>query len=347
MKLLAPVTPAQLSSPGLARTSATSSFSELAGEATGTVMPTKVLETRAIGARSSGLYGRLSCRNGCAMNDGGRRQQQDVIVLGADEGVDGDDAVAAGLVLDHDRLAPFLGQPVGQKPPADVGAAAGAERQDEADRPRRPSSARLSRAATPTTRPRSERHEMASSGRWTRRMALRLHCAEIARSAAARHAAIAGPHGFSAMPRSLAFLAISARWASIDLRELLRPAGSEKLRGGVEPILDDGVVLHHLLDVGGDPLAQRHRHGRRAEQPDQPVDGQRRLAGLRHGRNVGIDRRAGGVDHGEKLDVAGLKLRLRDRNSRIRRPARDWSRRRWRLRPGCGTAPSSCRGWRP
>ena len=68
MKALAPVTPAQLSSPGLARTSATSSSSELAGEATGTVMPTKVLDTRAIGARSSGLYGRLSCRNGCAVN---------------------------------------------------------------------------------------------------------------------------------------------------------------------------------------------------------------------------------------------------------------------------------------
>ena len=68
MKALAPVTPAQLSSPGLSRTSAISSSSELAGEAVGTVMPTKVLETRAIGARSSGLYGRLSCRNGCAVN---------------------------------------------------------------------------------------------------------------------------------------------------------------------------------------------------------------------------------------------------------------------------------------
>ena len=68
MKALAPVTPAQFSSPGLARSSAANSFSELAGEATGTVMPTKVLETRAIGARSSGLYGRLSCRNGCAVN---------------------------------------------------------------------------------------------------------------------------------------------------------------------------------------------------------------------------------------------------------------------------------------
>ena len=81
-----------------------------------------------------GLYGRLSCRYGMRDERRGRRQQQDVIVLGADEGVDGDDAVAAGPVLDDDRLAPFLGQPVGQKPPADVGAAAGAERQDELDR---------------------------------------------------------------------------------------------------------------------------------------------------------------------------------------------------------------------
>ena len=69
----------------------------------------------------------------------GRRQQQDVIVLGADEGVDRDDAVAAGPVLDHHRLAPFLGQAVGQQPAADVGAAAGAERQDELDVARRPS----------------------------------------------------------------------------------------------------------------------------------------------------------------------------------------------------------------
>src|SRR5215203_6994311 len=45
------------------------------------------------------------------------------------------------------------------------------------------------------------------------------------------------------------------------LGELLRPAGSEKLRGGVQPVLDDGIAFHHLLDIGGDLLAQRHRHG--------------------------------------------------------------------------------------
>src|SRR6476620_7146104 len=68
MKALAPVTPAQFSSRGLARKSVASSAIELTADAVGTVMPTKVLETRAIGTRSSGLYGRLSCRNGCAVN---------------------------------------------------------------------------------------------------------------------------------------------------------------------------------------------------------------------------------------------------------------------------------------
>jgi hypothetical protein len=45
---------------------------------------------------------------------GARREQQDVIILGADEGVDRQDAVATGSVLDHDRLVPFLGQRVRQ-----------------------------------------------------------------------------------------------------------------------------------------------------------------------------------------------------------------------------------------
>ena len=69
LKSSAPVTPAQLSSPGLDFASATSSASELTGITLGTEMPITVLDTRAIGARSSGLYGRLSCIHGCAMND--------------------------------------------------------------------------------------------------------------------------------------------------------------------------------------------------------------------------------------------------------------------------------------
>src|SRR4029077_5328605 len=84
MKALAPVTPAQFSSPGLERNRLANSFSELASEATGTVIPMKVLETRAIGARSSGLYGRLSCRNGCAVDAEGGGLRRVWSCLGAE-----------------------------------------------------------------------------------------------------------------------------------------------------------------------------------------------------------------------------------------------------------------------
>ena len=49
-----------------------------------------------------------------------------------------------------------------------------------------------------------------------------------------------------------------------------------------------GIGVHHGLDIGGDALAQRHRHGGRAEQADQPVNGQRREAGLRTVGTSGI-----------------------------------------------------------
>jgi hypothetical protein len=104
----------------------------------GTEMPITVFDTRAIGARSSALYGPVLVHPRMRNERRGRRQQQDVIVLGADEGVDGDDAVAAGAVLDHHRLAPFLGQPVREKPAANVSAAARAERENEFDGSRRP-----------------------------------------------------------------------------------------------------------------------------------------------------------------------------------------------------------------
>jgi hypothetical protein len=61
-----------------------------------------------------------------------------VIVVRRQHGLDGDDAVAARTVLDHDRLAPAFLQPLLDQPRADVGAGAGAERDDEADRPLRP-----------------------------------------------------------------------------------------------------------------------------------------------------------------------------------------------------------------
>ena len=63
------MTPAQLSVPGSERASAISLSSESMFRLAGTDMATMVLDTRVIGTRSLGLYGRLSCRNGCAVND--------------------------------------------------------------------------------------------------------------------------------------------------------------------------------------------------------------------------------------------------------------------------------------
>ena len=57
----APVKPAQFIWPGLARAASTTSLSDLAGREAGTEIPTTVLDTRAIGARSAGLYGIVSC----------------------------------------------------------------------------------------------------------------------------------------------------------------------------------------------------------------------------------------------------------------------------------------------
>ena len=65
-------------------------------------------------------------------------EQQGVRVVRAGERVDGDDAVGAGLVLDHDRLAPALGEMVAEQPRRDVLRASGPEADDEAHRPLRP-----------------------------------------------------------------------------------------------------------------------------------------------------------------------------------------------------------------
>jgi hypothetical protein len=69
MNSLAPVTPAQFSLPGSERISATSPASELTSKLTGTDTAMTVLDTRVIGTRSLGLYGRLSWRNGCAVKE--------------------------------------------------------------------------------------------------------------------------------------------------------------------------------------------------------------------------------------------------------------------------------------
>ena len=67
-----------------------------------------------------------------------RKTGEQVIVVRAEETGDGDDAVAAGAVLDDDRLVPHRRELVGEQAGADVDAAAGPERDDEMHRSRRP-----------------------------------------------------------------------------------------------------------------------------------------------------------------------------------------------------------------
>jgi hypothetical protein len=52
------------------------------------------------------VIGQLFVRIGMRRIGRGRHEQQSVVVIGADEGVDCDKAVAAGAVLDDNRLAP-------------------------------------------------------------------------------------------------------------------------------------------------------------------------------------------------------------------------------------------------
>src|SRR4029078_8628959 len=68
-KSMAPVVPAQFSFPGCARVIVTSSESELAGNAAGTAMTMTALEIRAIGRKSSQLYGTLGRLYGWAVID--------------------------------------------------------------------------------------------------------------------------------------------------------------------------------------------------------------------------------------------------------------------------------------
>ena len=55
---------------------------------------------------------------------GGRSEEEGVIVARAEESRDGNEAVAAGAILDHNRLAPFGAELFGQQPRADIGASA-------------------------------------------------------------------------------------------------------------------------------------------------------------------------------------------------------------------------------
>ena len=66
-------------------------------------------------------------------------KQEHVVVIGADEGLDGDNAVTAGSVLDDDRVVPLALQALGEHACADVGTSAGTERNDKTDVAVRPS----------------------------------------------------------------------------------------------------------------------------------------------------------------------------------------------------------------
>src|SRR5262249_13381401 len=67
----------------------------------------------------------------------GRREQQRVVVGGADEGIDRDEAVAAGAVFHHDGLAPSRGETVPDEPRGDIDTGSRPEWQNESDGSRR------------------------------------------------------------------------------------------------------------------------------------------------------------------------------------------------------------------
>ena len=57
-----------------------------------------------------------------------------MILMGADEGVKRDEAIAARTILHHYRLAPARGQTLGKQTGCGIAGAASAKRQDEAHR---------------------------------------------------------------------------------------------------------------------------------------------------------------------------------------------------------------------
>lgn len=62
-----------------------------------------------------------------------------MVVAGTDEAVDRNNSIPARTVLNHHRLTPARGEPFGDQACADVGARTWPERQDELNRPLRPS----------------------------------------------------------------------------------------------------------------------------------------------------------------------------------------------------------------
>jgi hypothetical protein len=64
-----------------------------------------------------------------------RAEQESVVVINAEKRLDGDQAVTAGTVLDHYRLAaPARREPLRYEPRSDIRARSGPERHDELDR---------------------------------------------------------------------------------------------------------------------------------------------------------------------------------------------------------------------
>ena len=110
---------------------------------------------------------------------------------------------------------------------------------------------------------------------------------------------------------------MTARCSSIDLANSAGPPGLGNWAVMIRRSLMTGSVIHHRLDVGGDALTKIVRHRGWAKQPHQPIDGQRRIAGLRDGRDIGYRRSTRGVGHRERLDLASLNLRARDGVGRL------------------------------
>src|SRR5580698_7062112 len=61
-----------------------------------------------------------------------------MVVVSRDKGIDGDNTVAAGPIVDDDGLAPALTELIGKQARADVSAAPGSQRYDKSHRSCRP-----------------------------------------------------------------------------------------------------------------------------------------------------------------------------------------------------------------
>ena len=124
---------------------------------------------------------------------------------------------------------------------------------------------------------------------------------------------------FEWMPKALAVAAMLWRCASTAAANSAVPPGSScwpvaASRGPMRGIGGD------RLNVGGDPFRGAGRQVLRAEQSDQAVERERRVAGFDRRRQIGHGGGALQISGGEELHLAGLDLRFHDRDSRTRSP---------------------------